>query len=422
MLLLAPLMPPLQNADEAAHAFRADQVSHFGLLGVRIPDGEFGGAADSGLAQLAKQTAPLRPASNRVVTREAFRPLPWGSPVPVGYPNTAINPPFFYLPASLAAALARSLGLGLPNGLVLMRLATGLATVAIGAWAIALAGGAALWFYAILLLPMSMSVSAAVAQDGPMLACTALTAALLLHLQRPGAAWPRPAFAGLCVLTAAVAMSRTPYLPFAALVVAAPVKPAWRAAGLSCVVVVVLAWAWRGAQYFPLPARADGVVLPSAQLRLLASHPWRLPLLAVHTAVANGVLISRSFIGQLGWLDIGLPRAYRDAAWACLGLALWTCLRGAAASPSPLVLACTLVAVAGGIAAVGLAQYMTWTVVGSPVVDGIQGRYFLPPALLLGMLSRAQAKMSYWLTAPVLLFPLAGIAVSVHAVILRYYA
>ena len=415
-------MPPLQNADEAAHAFRADQVSHLGLLGIPVPDGEFGGAADSGLAQLASQTAPLQSASNRVVTREAFRPLPWGSPVPIGYPNTAINPPFFYLPASLAAALARSLGVSLPNGLVLMRLATGLATIAIGAAAIALAGNAALWVYAVLLLPMSMSVSAAVAQDGPMLACTAMAAALLLYLQRPDAAWPRPAFAGLCVLVAAVAMSRTPYLPFAALVVAAPVKPAWRVAALSCVVVVVLAWAWRGAQYFPLPPRPDGVVRPAAQLRLLASHPWRLPLLAVHTAAANGVLISRSFIGQLGWLDIGLPRAYRDAAWACLGLALWTCLRGAAKACSPGVLACTLVAVAGSIAAVCLAQYVTWTVVGSPVVEGIQGRYFLPPALLLGTLGGAQARASPWLTAPVLLFPLASIAVSVHAVILRYYA
>jgi uncharacterized membrane protein len=229
------------------------------------------------------------------------------------------------------------------------------------------------------------------------------------------------AFTGLCILIAAIAASRSPYLPFAVLVLAAPVKPSWRAAGLSCIVVLVIAWTWRSAQHFPLPLRPDGVVLPSLQLRLLASHPWRVPLLIVHTITANDWLISRSFIGQLGWLDIGLPRVYRDAAWACLGLALWTCFRGTTAYRSSMVLACTLVAVAGSISAVGLAQYLTWTVVGNTVIDGIQGRYFLPPAILLGALSRVQAKNSPWLTAPVLLFPVMSIAVTVHAVILRYY-
>ena len=193
---------------------------------------------------------------------------------------------------------------------------------------------------------------------------------------------------------------------------------------MSCVVVPVLAWTWRSAQYFPLPLRPDGVVLPSLQLRLLLGHPWRVPLLVVRTLAANEGLIGRSFIGQLGWLDVGLPSAYRDAAWACLGLALWTCVRRtgeAGDGPSPRVLAGTLVAATGAIAGVGLAQYMTWTVVGSPVVEGIQGRYFLPPALLLGALGRVQAKDLPWLAAPVLLFPVASIAVTVHAVILRYY-
>ncbi len=424
VLLLAPLMPPLQNADEAAHAFRADQVSHLGMLGIRIPDSEFGGDADTGLAGLARQTASLQSAAGRVVTREAFRPLPWGRPAPIGYPNTAINPPFFYLPAALAAAATRWRGVGLPHALVLMRLATGVTTVAVGALAIAMAGSAAVWFYAVLLLPMSMSVSAAVSQDGPMLACTALAVALLLYLRRPGPARPRLAFAGLCALLAAIAMSRSPYLAFAVLLLAAPVRPSWRAAGLFCVVVPVLAWTWRGAQYLPVPLRPDSVVVPSLQLRLLLGHPWRVPLLVVRTLAANDGLIGRSFIGQLGWLDIGLPSAYRDAAWACLGLALWLCVRrvrGAGDGPSPRVLAGTLVAAAGAVAGVGLAQYMTWTVVGSPVVEGIQGRYFLPPALLLGALGQVQAKTLPWLAAPVLLFPVASIAVTVHAVILRYY-
>jgi hypothetical protein len=190
VLLLGPLMPPLQNGDEAAHVYRSDQVSHFGLLGVRIPDGEFGGLVDSGLIQLQHQAAPLQSPSSHTVTRDIYRPLGWGAPVPIGFPNTAINPPVLYLPASCVAAIARSINIELPHALVLMRIAMGLATVLIAACAISLAGEAALWFFAVLLLPMSMAVSAAVSEDGPLLACTALAAALLFRLQADSAKHP----------------------------------------------------------------------------------------------------------------------------------------------------------------------------------------------------------------------------------------
>ncbi len=72
-----------------------------------------------------------------------------------------------------------------------------------------------------------------------------------------------------------------------------------------------------------------------------------------------------------------------------------------------------------------LAQYLTWTVLGSPVIEGIQGRYLLPPALLLGLLVRPSAApaeaQAGWLTAPVLLLPAFSLAVSVHAIVWRYY-
>ncbi len=424
-LLLAPLMPPLENADEASHAFRASQVSHFGLLGVPIPDGEFGGWADSGLVQLQHQTATLRTTPGTVVTPALTKPVAWGRPAPVGYPNTAINPPFFYLPAALGAVIARSTRVALPDGLVFMRVATGLVTVAIGAAAILLAEHAAIWFFSIMLLPMAMALGAAVSQDGPMLACTALAGALLLYLERPAPSRARAAFIGLCALLTLIGMARSPYLAFAGLVLAAPVRVSWRIIGVCCIAVLVLAWTVRSGWYLALPVWPGGPVSPKLQLLFLAGDPVRVPLLIVRTVTTYGQSLANSFIGQLGWLDVPLPRLYRDAAWLVLGCTLVTAARDGMSAGPRFALACKAAAVLGAIAGLGLAEYVTWTIVGSPVIDGLQGRYFLPPALLLGVfVARPQPLAPAWLSVlaiPVLLFPVVSIATAVHAVVLHYY-
>lgn len=83
-------------------------------------------------------------------------------------------------------------------------------------------------------------------------------------------------------------------------------------------------------------------------------------------------------------------------------------------------------AVSGSAGGVALIQYMTWTALGAPVVDGIQGRYFLAPALLLSIPLRRHPKpcgsnTAVWLAAPVLAFPIVSIAAMMHALVWRYY-
>lgn len=423
VLLLATTMPPMQNADEAAHSFRADQVSRLHLVGEVLPDGEFGGRVSAGLTVLQRETATLKfhPASK--VTRDMYAPLAWGEALPTGFPNTAINPPFFYLPAAATAAVTRYLGIALPHALVFMRLATGLATVIVAATAIALAGNAATWLFAVLLLPMSEALSAAVSQDGPLLACTALAAALFLYLRRALLSRKAFAFAAMCLLLTFVSMARAPYAAFALLPLAAPVRRSWRVFGASFIFICAVAWTIPNALHFPLPP--GGVVSPTRQVLGLATHPWRIVFLAVGTWLANDQLIARSFIGQLGWLDVELPTFYRWLAWVSLA---WAVLVGSShglrVAPSTAFWTKTL-AVLGAIGAVGLFQYMSWTAVGAPVIEGIQGRYFLPPALLSGIFlessSPAITRLSSWLAIPVFIFPTVSIAVVMHALITRYY-
>jgi uncharacterized membrane protein len=425
VLLFATTMPPMQNADEQAHAYRADQVSHLGLIGVRLADGQIGGDVDAGLPALYRATSALPFHPEAKVTREMYVAHPMGMPAPTGFPNTAIYPPFLYLPAAAMALAVRHLAIPLPHALVLMRLASGAASIALGAAAIALSGNAALWLFAVLLLPMSLSLDAAVSQDGPMLACVALAVALCLRMRVAPPAFARPAYLAMCALLAVVAMARPPYLAFALLTFAAPVPTVWRRAGLGAIAALTIVWCAINAGHLVLPVRPGGVVAPLAQLGGLLIHPQRLPALVSNTWQMTDHIIQRGFIGIPGWLDVNLPDFYHRLAWAALALSIPASLvagRGGIALRSAALAALAILAAVIGVA---LIQYMTWTVVGSPVIDGIQGRYLLAPSLLLAVLLARRwtvpTRASAWLAAPVLILPVASIAVTEHALLIRYY-
>jgi uncharacterized membrane protein len=78
------------------------------------------------------------------------------------------------------------------------------------------------------------------------------------------------------------------------------------------------------------------------------------------------------------------------------------------------------------IAAVFGIQYLTYTPPGHATIEGIQGRYFLPIALVGTTLLPAfgnvrMARIENWLLLFVVVFPLVSLTVVMRAVILRYY-
>jgi hypothetical protein len=429
-LLLAATMPPMQNADEANHAYRADQISHLGLLATRIADGEVGGLVDSGLPALQARMVAIPFHQQVKATGAMFLPVPWGTPQPAGFPNTAVYPPFFYLPAAAMAVLARWTDCTLPQALVLMRLAMAVVSIAVGGVAIALAGSAAIWLFAILLLPMSLALTAAVTQDGPMLATTALAVSLFIFMQTAQPRLRHTAFMLMVLLLALVGMARPPYAAFALLVLGAPVGRFWRIAGLAGLLVCVAAWSFYNAPFVVLPPRPNGVVDPGAQLRGMALHPWRLLPLAIATWHAVGADVRQTFIGCLGWLDVDLPPLYHHIARAGLVVAALAALCAGSGPWQKRGAALAGLAVIGAAAGIALIQYLIWTVVGAPVVDGLVGRYFLAPALLLGIALAHPAvapagtmrrRAASVLAIPVLALPVISIAVTMYAILLRYY-
>jgi uncharacterized membrane protein len=120
----------------------------------------------------------------------------------------------------------------------------------------------------------------------------------------------------------------------------------------------------------------DPTVDAGAQLKLILTQPWRIPLIIANSGSAIKDTASH-IIGVLGWLSIVLQSwAYAVGWWAVALAAIAVLLHPFGISFRVAGVAwLVILTVCCGIA---LALYITWTPVGGPGVLGMQGRYFSP--------------------------------------------
>lgn len=431
-------MPPFQNPDEPAHFARAAQVADGDLVGARFSqigsDGSShvtaGGRIDPALMAAAASFDSLPTHPDVRATRALWAPdIHWsGARALQPFANTAVYPPFFYLPSAVGILVGQQMQLSIVRTLTISRLLTGVAAVAVGALAIAIASGAAAWIFTILTLPMALSLIASASQDALLLACGALAGALLLRILRSPHAENGKLLAGLAITLSLVAMARPPYGALAIVPLGiSKVPQRWRMVAAIAVAACVLIWSLIATATALTNTGALVGADPSAQMAHIREHP----LLIVHILWATlarqwgGYFIE--FVGVLGWMDTQLPRTYYVAAGAMLIVAAAATMLG---TKTERIRVHNLSALAAGlllsVAALFAIQYLTWTVPGHGTVDGIQGRYFLPlapavAAFLPALGNTRAARLQNALLAAVAMFPVISLAVVMRAVVLRYY-
>lgn len=413
-------MPPFQNADETNHFLRADNVSRGYLIGRRIGGGTSGGIAAPEIDRADRPfDAPkFHPERKVALSQYQAARLKFDQPgAEILFPNTAIYPPFFYAPSVLAIWIGKAGRMDVVQTLYLARAftalasATGIATALIICFFSGLPG-AALVIFVLATLPMTLSLQSACSQDGPMLAAGALAAALFARLR----ANPRLSeFALLCVCLGLVAAARPPYAALALIPLGLSLRLRERLLGAGLIVAAGVGWFIAASLLAatPLPSRGTDIAA-QAHLLLDPAYDWRL---LTATLAAEGWRWVVQAIGQLGWLDVVLADWVIRAALVAVLLACITALdlRGRAA---------LAVASAVFLAALGvvLSIYLIWTPASAPVIQGVQGRYFLPPLMLLAGLGTTLLPILRWpIAAAALLLPVATFAATMRAVVVRYY-
>ena len=296
-----------------------------------------------------------------------------------GQPGTALYPPQFYLPAAAAIWIGRISGLTVTHTLTLARLMTGTAALIVGMTAIAFADAAAPWIFMILTLPMSLSLMASASEDALLISSSALAMALYIQIFRAPADDRPKLLLTLGVVLGMIFMARPPLAgAFVLPLTIANAKWRWRIAASAICVILVLGWSVIVSRTSMVNFGAGVGADPSRQMVFILSHPLAALSVLYHSISQQFRGLLGEFIGKLGWLDTVLPLWYYKAA-ACMLLvaALATMCGPKGWKLGGLGYALITLGLSVSIFGIFMIEYMSWTAPAAPVIQGVQGRYFL---------------------------------------------
>jgi len=412
-LQLALIVPLGRVADEHNHLIRAAGLLRGQILGKRatLRDANGNSYRTSGIVANPGLSAVVN--ARVKVTHpelERWKSIPWGKAgVYFDAANTAVYMPVFYLPAAAAIGLAKTLDLSPYTAVLMARTTNVICYLTAGILALLLARRGQTLLFAVLVMPMALSLAASCNQDGLLIAAAVLASALLTRSIHPRgrAYW----IAG--ALLASIIAVKPPYL-LLALLMLVPMsmtpRPFWdrlahrnALSGLMLAAVPGLIWTaitflfvsapYHVAPFHPEslwpgnPATAFPYLDPSAQIQVFFRNPARLVTLPFVTLTTWNVTFATwdQMIGNFGNLDVPMSASV---------YVLWTAALASAVvndvffgripvrlQPLRLTAILGASAVLGALWLILDSEYLTWTITGKSVIDGLQGRYLLPLSL-----------------------------------------
>jgi hypothetical protein len=405
-LMIAVITPPGQSPDEPAQVVRATGLLHGAILGTRKlsinpddqqPEMRGGVKVDTGL-WVASFGQMSRIAGRLVYTAKDFEAVHAQQPNHlarfVNVPNTVTSFPDVFIPAAIGLGAGLLLHVPLYLCILLARLCMLFAFLLIGAAALVVATFGEALLLTVLLMPMTLFLAGNVNEDGMLIAMTCLACAALTRGTR--LFWWLGL--GLFVL---VLCSKPPYIAMLG-VFLLPLSSSnfWRRArGIALACLPLCLWvglvaAFAAVQfdhplYHPGPLfTGDRSILldhssPMINLHILLADPIRFITVPGMTIHDGGVQLLREMVGVLGLLQIVFPDSYYTLWGVSFALSLMGLLLCARPGREPprrnAVISFVVVAVLIllTIWAIMIAQYLNWTQIGAPFVDGVQGRYWL---------------------------------------------
>lgn len=410
-LLLAVLVPPGEIADEPAHLLRADSLLYGQILGQRRPatyngkpliePGLLGNATLFGV----DMPPPVGHIAEKKVTPAQIAALearPWSKgAIWIPSATTAIYLPIFYVPAAAAIGLSQTVDFSAYRTIQAARIANSLCFIALGVCALLLASRGRILLFSVLCLPMAISLAASLNQDGLIIATSALAFALLTRATAPRGR----AYWAAAVLITAVVIVKLPYFPLALLLLVPCVgrgqyRSALRAGLRAVAIAVVPGIIWTAiAMYFvatpfpPLPPYHPAYLWPgdpnvefqspnvAAQAEVFLHRPLYPVILPARTIKASWLGFRNEMVGWFGWLEFGLPPQMYPLwvfAIACAIISEFFETPAHPRGPPPIATIIGVIAVAAALCSIFDAEYLKWTRVGAPLIEGVQGRYLLP--------------------------------------------
>ena len=288
--------------------------------------------------------------------------------------------PLSYLPQTIVAAAARLMNARPFFTFYAGRIANFLAALLLLIAATRIAPAYRNVIAAVALLPMALYQLASWSADVPTFAVAVLLTSLLLRaIERSAPMTARETFA-IAATSTVLALCKPVYFLIAGLVVAIPVRRFRSARQRLGVIVLVLVAVAIGvgtslatARQARFNARIGLPIDAREQARCLAADPLRFASVALHDLRANSSAYAEEMVGRLGMMNVKLPGVI---VWLELALLIAIALASPPPSATPRSIAVFVtLATIGGVL---LSQYLIWSIICGPTIEGVQGRYFLP--------------------------------------------
>jgi uncharacterized membrane protein len=431
VIFLALLTPPFQTADEPQHFERALQIAHLQI------GAHYGGFADAAVDRIWDDVANIDFHSNvRYTKAEQFdvESAQWtGQLTYREFPNTGTGALTGYIPQALGIVIGKAVGFGPLRTIELARLLNGAFAIAICTVALSWCRSGKLVMFAVLLMPMSLSMFASCGQDATLISLTCLAFASISRQLDLGAPLSRSQAAVVIVSLMVVLVGRPPYVALLPALLIPSLfderrnRPSWiTGCGFACLLFAVTATWWLTAMHatraVAKPIPGIGLVDAKMQLINLLHHPGIVGGLISYAAQHTAEYIA-GVIGYLGWLDTLMPPPYYLAMILLLALAAIAEMAHGPRLAKSVTILLSAAAVAG-VAAVFMVEYLIWSPVGAPGIYGVQGRYFIPLmiAVAVGLPRLGNSVKTYErVTAIVVAAQFITVVVLPKVILARYY-
>jgi len=394
---LVLLTPPFQVPDEVQHFYRAFQLSDLRLR-AEVRNGVAGGTLPVSLPELVKSSVytqdgifyPATPSPITKTLKLASIPLDTGARQFVAIPGAAYYSPLPYIPQVLGIALGRLFGAGPLYLLYLGRFFNCVASLALVGFAVFLMPAAGELIMVVGLLPMSLFLYASISPDAAVISCALLFIALSISASARGN-WKTWELAMAAAAAAVLCSVKPTYAP----ILLAGFVPELLRRGKAAIVVrahmILLAVALGVTASWLLFAKSTmtsplGGGHPSLQMGFILHHPAFFMGALVHTLGLREIFdLYFGTVGVFGWRTVPLhPVFFYLLPFVSFAIVWKFGARGSEERSALCALWYSTLALASAVL-VMTALYLLSGQVGESEVPGVQGRYFIPILVPLGM-------------------------------------
>jgi hypothetical protein len=388
------MLTPIGEApDESQHIARADGLLYGDIIGHKEGAYAAGVTMNIGIFSIANaeiySTLPAKPLPAAVHAQA--RAIPWTKATLFCSTQMVQYFPAFYLPGAAGLLAGQLAGMRPLYTVFLARAAMLLSFLVMGAAALHLARFGRPFLFCVLSLPLTIFLGACMNEDGQLIAAAVLAIALLTRAG-PRLDW-RWLFA-LLLLTL-IACSKAPYI---GLIGACLVPLTWetfrRRVGMVAV-AAMLPLVWMGLMLhlsfspYPRPAYHPGPLWPGSRdiwlkavsvqdnLAVLRAHPAQVILLPLNSAWSHWAFIWPRMIGAIGWSQLPISQWQYTGWLVALAVAALGTAAGEQGGWRPLDAGLILFLMFSAFIGIELSMYLSFTDVGAPSIEGVNGRYFL---------------------------------------------